>query len=127
MEQAGFDFQIIGAVETLKMLKKLGEVMPNEIKGIMFEAGVIMVRDVHVPIDSGELASTLRVSGTQKGAMVRIGRPNVGYYGTFIEYGTKTNPGAKNPFLLEAKKRQETNMINHIETKIAAITDRVTA
>lgn len=124
MPNAAFDFEIIGAVETLKMLKKLGETVPNEIKGIMFEAGVIMVKDVNMPIDEGDMASTLRVSGTQKGAIVRVGTKTRGWWASFIEYGTRYI--RKNPFLLEAKKRQETNMITHIESRIAAITDRVT-
>jgi len=111
----GQSISVDGIDQVLLNLKKLG-VEVDDLKALNFEAGVIVARKVRPPVDSGDMATTLRVAKATRAAKVTIGQKNKGWYSTFIEFGTKKTP--ENPFLLEAKKASLEEIYNHYETGI---------
>lgn len=111
----GQSISVDGIDQVLLNLKKLG-VEVDDLKALNFEAGVIVARKVRPPVDSGDMATTLRVAKATRAAKVTIGQKNKGWYSTFIEFGTKKTPA--NPFLLEAKKASLEEIYNHYETGI---------
>lgn len=111
----GQSISIDGVPEVLKNLKKLG-IEVEDLKALNFEAGVIVARKVVAPVDSGDMATTLRVAKAAQRAKVTIGTKGKGWYSTFIEYGTKKL--AANPFLLEAKEASLQEIYTHYEQGI---------
>lgn len=118
----GQSISIDGLDVVLKNLKRIG-VEADDLKALNFEAGVIIARKVVAPVDSGDLATTLRVAKATRAAKVTIGQKNKGWYGGFIEFGTKATEKRAgtikaNPFLLEAKKKSLEEIYTHYETGI---------
>jgi len=106
---------IDGVPEVLKTLAALG-VEVDDLKALNFEAGVIVARKVVAPVDTGDMATTLRVAKAKSKAKISIGQKAKGFYSTFIEYGTKNLDA--NPFLLEAKKASLPEIYDHYENGI---------
>lgn len=111
----GQTISVDGIEQVLSNLKKLG-VEANDLKAINFEAGVIIARKVRPPVDSGDMATTLKVAKAVRSAKVTIGQKSKGWYSTFIEYGTKKIPA--NPFLLEAKNASLQEIYTHYDEGI---------
>ncbi len=114
-----------GLTETLKNVRKLG-VEVDDLKALNFEAGVIVAKKVRPPVDSGDLATTLRVAKAARAAKVTIGQRNKGWYSGFLEFGTKPSLKRKgsikaNPFLLEAKKASAPELYTHYDQGIAKL------
>jgi hypothetical protein len=112
------EVSIDGLDETLRNLKKIG-VEAVDLKQINFDAGLIVARRVEPPVDSGDLATTLRVAKATNRAKVTYGTKTKGFYSTFISYGTKKLEA--NPFLLEAKKESLPEIYDHYEKSIDAL------
>lgn len=111
----GQSISVDGLEETLKNLAKLG-IEVDDLKALNFEAGVIVARKVRPPVDTGTMATTLRVAKAKSKAKVTIGQKNKGFYSTFIEFGTKTIEA--NPFLYEAKKASLNEIYDHYDKGI---------
>lgn len=111
----GQSITVDGVDQVLKNLRKLG-VEVADLKALNFEAGVMVARKVRPPVDTGDMATTLRVAKAASRAKVTIGQNSKGFYSTFLEYGTKHITA--NPFLLEAKKEALPEIYDHYEQGI---------
>ena len=111
----GQAISIDGVDQVLKNLSKLG-VEIDDLKALNFEAGVIVARKVKPPVDTGNMAVTLRVAKQKSKAQVTIGQKSKGFYSTFLEYGTQYLQA--NPFMLEAKKQALPEIYDHYEAGI---------
>lgn len=115
------DVSIDGLDETLRNLRKIG-VEAVDLKQINFEAGLIVARKVDIPVDDGDMATTLRVAKATSKAKVTVGTKTKGFYSTFLEYGTKKLEA--NPFLLEAKEASLPEIYDHYEKGIDDLISR---
>ena len=124
----GESISIDGLDVVLRNLKRLG-VEADDLKALNFEAGVIVARKVVAPVDSGDMATTLRVAKAVRAAKVTIGQKSKGWYSGFLEFGTKPTEKRNatilaNPFLLEAKKKSLQEIYTHYEEGIDALIRR---
>lgn len=115
------DVSVDGLDEVLRNLRKIG-VEATDLKQINFEAGLIVARRVDIPVDDGDMATTLRVAKATSKAKVTVGTKTKGFYSTFIEYGTVKMDA--NPFLLEAKEASLPEIYDHYEKGIDDLISR---
>lgn len=118
---AGESIKIEGLTETLTNLRKLG-IEADDLKQLNFDAGVIVARKVVMPVDEGNMLTTLRVAKAVKRASVIVGRKAKGFYSTFLEYGTQYI--AKNPFLLRAADASDAEVRDHYDEGIMQLINK---
>lgn len=117
----GESVSIDGMEQVLKNLRKLG-VEVDDLKALNFEAGVMVARKVDPPVDTGDMATTLRVAKATKAAKVTIGQKGKGFYSTFLEYGTKDI--IADPFMLRAKQAALPEIYDHYERGIDELIEK---
>lgn len=117
----GESVSIDGMERILKNLRKLG-VEVDDLKALNFEAGVMVARKVDPPVDTGDMATTLRVAKATKAAKVTIGQKGKGFYSTFLEYGTKDI--IADPFMLRAKQAALPEIYDHYERGIDELIEK---
>lgn len=113
--------KVEGLTETLTNLRKLG-IATEDLKDLNFNAGVIVAKKVQMPVDDGDMLTTLRVQRAVKKAAVVVGRKSRGWYATFLEYGTKHIEA--NPFLLRAADSSQTEVYAHYEQGIQQLINK---
>ena len=113
-----FNIKVEGLTEKLLNLRKFG-VEADDLKELNFDAGVIVARKVEMPVDDGDMITTLRVARAVKRASVIVGRKSKGWYATFLEYGTKYI--AANPFLLRAADQADAEVRDHYDQGISEL------
>lgn len=112
--------EVHGLNEALQALYKTGQATEAELKGIMFEAGVIVAKAAIIPVDTGNLAMTLRVGKGRTKSTVSVGNTRT-FYASFIHKGAPAKHIRPNPFILEARNRKEPEIKRHVENGISKI------
>lgn len=99
---------ITGAKELAKMLNELPLKLERNIMRAALRAGAAVIAKEakqNVPVDSGELKSSIRTSSNSKKGLVEanavVGRKKKGWYATFVEFGTA-------PHIIKAGKNSKT-------------------
>lgn len=112
----GFDVRIEGLGEALKALRKLDLATPKEIRGVLFDAAGIVARDVlpRLNVDSGDLATSLRISAKQTGAAIRLGR-GTDSYASFDQYGVPDYGRAGAGTIIESRNRHQEEIFRSVE------------
>jgi HK97 gp10 family phage protein len=73
-----------------------------------------------VPVRTGQLASTLRASGTQKSARVRAGTKRVPYAAP-IHFGWPARNISPQPFLYDALDKRRNEVVDIYEKRLSAL------
>lgn len=132
--------EVEGAKELARLLRQIGDKDLQRALRDAHKASAAVVRDEaqqSVPVRSGRLRSSLKVSATQKGASVRAGSAKVPYAAT-IAFGRKTGnvgspPGNRKgpnvvkgrPFLTSALDRKRSEVVGVYRAEIEKVLRRI--
>lgn len=95
--------QIEGGRETRRALRRTGEDVKADLKGLHAEGAQIVLEEAlrRVPVRTGKLKSTVRAAALQTRGEVRAGFARVPYAGP-IHFGWSDRGISPNPFLYDA-------------------------
>lgn len=116
MAQAGISAHKGGTVlvegvnEVIKKLRAANADL-SVMSDLMHSLGLIVIAHANVPRDSGELAGTLRAGRGKTKAVVRAGYAKRAAYAGVIHYGTPDGNIRPQPFLTDALKRSQSQVI----------------
>ena len=96
----GVSIRTEGFAKAVRALEKAGA-DSTDMKQLMYEIGMLVVRASQPPVLSGRLASSIRAGRGKTKAVVRAGGARVPYAGV-IHYGYPARNIEPQPFLLEA-------------------------
>jgi hypothetical protein len=99
-----------GVNEVIKKLRAADADL-NQMSDLMHSLGLIVIALTRVPTDSGELAGTLRAGRGKTKAVVRAGYAKRGAYAGVTHYGDPHRGHRPNPFLTDALKRGQSQVI----------------
>ena len=85
---------------------------------LMHRLGSIVIANAKVPTDSGELAGTLRAGRGRTKAVVRAGYPKRGRHAGVVHYGNPHRGTRAQPFLIDALRRSQTQLVSELQTGI---------
>ena len=85
---------------------------------LMHRLGSIVIANAKVPTDSGELAGTLRAGRGRTKAVVRAGYAKRGRYAGVVHYGNPHRGTRAQPFLIDALRRSQTQLVSELQTGI---------
>ena len=108
-----------------ELLKKLRSVDADlgQMSELMHRLGNIVITNANPPRKSGELAGTLRAGRGKTKAVVRAGYARRGNYAGVVHYGDPHRRHLRrgNPFLTDALKRSQTQVITELTNGIDQI------
>jgi hypothetical protein len=96
--------QVFGVKALLRDISKLEKDERSALWSAMKKAGYAAVQPIvpaargPLPVLSGDLANTIRASGTRSGGSVRMGRPTVPYAG-WVEFGGSRPDGSERTYV----------------------------
>ncbi|EQM78210.1 hypothetical protein [Microbacterium maritypicum] len=117
--QAGSGFHkggtvlIEGVNEVLKKLRDANASL-NQMSDLMHSLGTTVVAAANPPRDSGEVAGTLRAGRGKTKAVVRAGYARRGAYAGVVHYGDPHRGHRADPFLTDALKRSQSQVITKL-------------
>lgn len=111
--------RIEGLGKTMRALSKAGA-DTQDMKQLMFEIGMIVVRAANPPSITGALESTMRAGRGKTKAVVRAGGRKVPYAGV-IHYGWPAHSIEAQPFLTNALQAQRNSVLNALDGGIGEI------
>lgn len=106
-----------GVNEVIKKLRAADADL-NVMSDLMHSLGLIVIANAQVPRDSGELAGTLRAGRGKTKAVVRAGYAKRAAYAGVIHYGTPDGNFRPRPFLTDALKRSQSQVITALTSGI---------
>lgn len=125
-KQIGSDFHagktvlITGLAELNKKLTAAGD-DAQDMRELMHSLGNIVIAHANVPRATGELAGTLRSGRGKTKAVVRAGYAKRGAHAGVVHYGDPHRGIRAQPFLTDALKRSQTQIVNELSTGIDEI------
>lgn len=115
----GVSIRTQGLARTARALEKAGA-DSTDMKQLMHDIGMIVVRASQPPVLTGRLASSLRAGRGKTKAVVRAGGARVPY-APVIHYGWSTRNIEPQPFLLTALQRKRGDVFNELDDGITDI------
>lgn len=115
----GVRLRVEGLRKTIRQMEKAG-VDSQDMKVLMHELGMIVVKAASPPRDSGTLAGTIRAGRGKTKAVVRAGGARAPYAGV-IHYGWPARGISPNPFLVNAMQRRRSNVLDTLDKGIEDI------
>ena len=121
--------EVIGLNRFVRQLKQLEPELLDELKSANKDLASLVEGTARglVPMRSGNLAASLRSSGTARSGVVRAGKARVPYAGA-IHFGWARRNIAPNPFLWTALDRRrgevERRYLSELERVAAEVSDR---
>jgi len=89
-----------------------------DLPDLMFRLGSIVIANARVPAKSGELAGTLRAGRGRTKAVVRAGYAKRGAHAGVVHYGNPHTGSRAQPFLVDALRRAQTQLVSELQTGI---------
>ncbi|QJD53907.1 hypothetical protein SEA_BROKMONSTER_9 [Microbacterium phage BrokMonster] len=89
-----------------------------DLPDLMFRLGSIVIANARVPAKSGELAGTLRAGRGRTKAVVRAGYAKRGAHAGVVHYGNPHTGSRAQPFLVDALRRAQSQLVSELETGI---------
>lgn len=123
MAQAGSDFHSGGTVlvsgvrEVTAKMRAAGADL-NQLNDLNHRLGLIVIAHANPPRDSGEVAGTMRAGRGRSKAVVRAGYAKRGAYAGVLHYGDPHRGHRPQPFLTDALKRSQTQVITALTNGI---------
>lgn len=124
--QPGSDFHSGGTVlvegvrEVSRKLRAAGSDL-SEMSELMHQLGTIVISNARVPRKSGEVAGTLRAGKGKTKAVVRAGYARRGAHAGVLHYGDPHRGHRAQPFLTDALKRSQGQVMTALTTGIDRI------
>lgn len=125
-KQAGSDFHSGGTVlieglqELNKKLRAAGK-STEDLSDLNHRLGNIVISNARVPRKSGEVSGTLRAGRGKTKAVVRAGYAKRGNYAGVLHYGDPHRGTRPQPFLTDALKRSQGQIITEIKIGVDQI------
>ena len=88
---------------------------------LMQRLGQIVITNARVPAKSGELAGTLRAGRGRTKAVVRAGYAKRGAHAGVVHYGNPHTGSRAQPFLVDALRRAQPQLVVELTTGIDAL------
>lgn len=92
----------------------------QDMRQLIFQVGMIVVRHASAPVRSGKLDGTIRAGRGKTKAVVRAGGARAPYAGV-IHYGWPARGIQAQPFLVDALQAQRNNVLQALDTGIEEI------
>ena len=108
---SGATVYVEGLNEVIKKLRAAGSDF-GDLKDLNHRVGNIVIGNARVPKDSGEVAGTLRAGRGKGKAVVRAGYASRGKYAGVLHYGDPHRGHRAQPFLTDALKRSQGQVIS---------------
>jgi hypothetical protein len=118
----GVTVKTTGLSKTASALTKAGA-DSQDMKQLMFDIGMLVVRAAQPPVLSGRLNSSIRAGRGKTKAVVRAGGARVPY-APIIHYGWTARNIEPKPFLLDALQQKRGDAIEKLEDGITDILRR---
>jgi len=112
----GVSVRTTGLAKTARALEKAGA-DSTDMKQLMFDIGMLIVRASLPPVLTGRLSSSIRAGRGKTKAVVRAGGARVPYAGV-IHYGYPARNIEPQPFLLSALERKRGDVFTELENGI---------
>ena len=112
--------QVDGIPQLLKKLRA-AEADLGQMSELMHRLGNIVISNARPPRDSGELGGTLRAGRGKTKAVVRAGYARRGAHAGVVHYGDPHRGHRANPFLTDALKRSQNQVITELTSGIDLI------
>lgn len=93
----------------------------QDMPDLMNRLGNIVIANARPPRKSGELAGTLRAGRGRTKAVVRAGYARRGAHAGVVHYGNPHTGSRAQPFLVDALRRAQTQVVTELETGIDTI------
>jgi hypothetical protein len=115
----GVSVRTTGLAKTARALEKAGA-DSTDMKQLMFDIGMLIVRASLPPVLSGRLKSTIRAGRGKTKAVVRAGGAKAPY-APVIHYGYRARNIEPQPYLLEALQKERGDVFRQLENGIEDI------
>jgi len=112
----GVSIRTEGLSRTIRAMEKAGA-DSQDMKQLMFDIGMLVVRASLPPVLTGRLKSSIRAGRGKTKAVIRAGGQRVPY-APVIHYGYATRNIEPQPFLLDALQRKKADAFNKLEDGI---------
>jgi len=112
----GVSVRTQGLAKTARALEKAGA-DSTDMKQLMYDIGMLVVRASLPPVLTGRLASSIRAGRGKTKAVVRAGGARVPYAGV-IHYGYPARNIEPQPFLLQALQQERGDVFTKLEDGI---------
>jgi hypothetical protein len=116
----GARVRIDGMKDVIRKLNKAAA-DANDMKDLMHDIGMIVVKASAVPTRSGTLAGTLRAGRGKTKAVVRAGYAKRAPYAGVIHYGWPARGIAPRPFLTNALRANHAQIFSALENGLDAL------
>jgi hypothetical protein len=116
----GTRIQVEGINEVNKRLRAAGKDL-TEMRDLMHRLGNIVISNARVPVDSGELAGTLRAGKGATKAVVRAGYAKRGAHAGVVHYGNPNTGSRAQPFLTDSLGRSRGQILSELTRGIDLI------
>jgi len=93
----------------------------QDMPDLMFRLGTIVIQNARVPSNTGELGGTLRAGRGRTKAVVRAGYTKRGGHAGVVHYGDPHRNRRAQPFLVDALRRSQTQLVAELEAGIGQI------
>ena len=117
--QDGVRVKVEGLSKAIRAMSKAGA-DSQDMKVLMHELGMIVVKASAPPVLSGRLSGTIRAGRGKTKAVVRAGGARAPYAGV-IHYGWPARNIEPNPFLLNALQRKRGDVFNALDNGLAEL------
>lgn len=115
--------RIEGLRELNAKLRAAGD-QTDDLPDLMHRLGQIVISNARVPAKSGELAGTLRAGRGRTKAVVRAGYAKRGAHAGVVHYGNPYRGSRAQPFLVDALRRAQTQLVTELATGIDHVLKR---
>ena len=92
-----------------------------DLPDLMQQLGQLVITNARVPAKSGELAGTLRAGRGRTKAVVRAGYAKRGAHAGVVHYGNPHRGSRAQPFLVDALRRAQPQLVSELQTGIDAL------
>lgn len=114
------NLRIDGLRELNAKLRAAGK-QTADLPDLMERLGQIVIDNARVPRKSGELSGTLRAGRGRTKAVVRAGYKKRGAHAGVVHYGNPYTGTRPQPFLVDALRRAQPQLITQLEVGIADV------
>lgn len=111
------NLRIEGLRELNAKLRAAGD-QSADLPDLMQQLGQTVIAAAHVPVQSGELEGTLRAGRGRTKAVVRAGYAKRGAHAGVVHYGNPYTGTRAQPFLVDALRAAQPQLISQIEAGI---------
>lgn len=122
---SGESVKIVGLNKTIRGFKEIDAALPLEVKALQLKAAEIVATDAkgRAPRISGDLAGSIRPSGSLRSATVRVGSASIPYAGP-IHFGWRAHGITAQPFLYDALEAKRAEVYEMFDAGMHALTER---